>query len=147
MLDNEHKPGGFWLSDDAESGWGDFLRRLIAGGDPNWADAKSTWKYVTEFKVAIEQILWLKYDSELRQFAALYGEADERDCSDGSGLHIERGRVKADYKGILISPYQECLSHRRGDPMFHWYRFDCASACIWDSSCLVSCGDSVESGL
>ena len=142
---NAHKPGGLWLSDEAEYGWNKFLKDRIASGNPEWSDVRWQWKYTTVYEAGIQEILWLKSTADLNWFTEKYGESNHRNCGDGCGLHIEWGRVKAGYKGILISPYQEHLSHRRGDRMFHWYRFDCASACVWDSSCLTPCGESVKS--
>ena len=145
--DNKHSPGGLWLSDDAEGGWLDLVRRQIARGDQDWIQDRHKWAYMTPFVVALDQILWLKVEGDLHQFAESYREPQERDCGCGYGLHIEWERAKADYKGVLISPYQDSLSHRNSDPMFHWYRFDCASGCVWDTSCLTRCGNSTESQL
>ncbi len=64
--------------------------------------------------------------------------------SDGRtdlGIHIDWQRVKSDYKGILISLYQQELSYLNGAPMFHWYRFDCACGCFWDISRLIAVPD------
>ena len=139
--DNPHSPGGLWLSDDSEYGWRQYLQYAAQINPGEWHDAGETWKCSTDFEVDTGQLLWLKTGSDLHQFALDYGEPQERNCDNGRpgsgyGLHIEWKKVKAKHKGILISPYQERLSHYHGNPKFHWYRFGCASACVWDSSCL-----------
>ena len=140
--DNSHSPGGFWLSDDSEYGWWQFLRFAVKTTPSEWADASETWKCKTDFDVDTDQLLWIKTEDEMHQFVSDYGEPQQRACDDdpsghGYGLHIEWDIVKTMYKGILISPNQQQLSHRHRDPKFHWYRFDSASACIWDLSCLT----------
>ena len=139
--DNLHSPGGFWLSDESEYGWSQHLEYAVRWNPNEWGDAGQTWNCRTDLEVDTSQLLWLKTESDLYRFASKYGEPQERICENdpsrlGYGLHICWDAVKADYKGILISPYQERLSHHHGDPKFHWYRFDCASSCIWDLSCL-----------
>ena len=141
VLDNLHSPGGLWLSDESEYGWSNYLEYAVRRNPSEWGDAGETWKYRTDFEVDTSQLLWLKTESELHQFSSKYGEAQERNCDDdssgsGYGLHIGWHSVKAEYKGILISPYQERLSHHHGNPKFHWYRFGCASSCVWDLTCL-----------
>ena len=142
LQDNAHSPGGLWLSDDDSNGWLRLLERAVKENPDQWGDASETWRCRTEFRVDTDdQVLWLRTERGLNRFVSQYGEPQERSCDgdqsgSGYGLHIDWNRVKTEYKGILISPYQEQLSHRHGDPRFHWYRFDCASACIWDLSCL-----------
>ena len=88
----------------------------------------------------LDQVLVLGTPDDLRRFTSAYRESSPRGCvvngQPGYGLHIEWHRVKSDYKGILITPYQQELSHKNGSPKFHWYRFDCASGCFWDITCL-----------
>ena len=142
ILDNTHSPGGLWLSDDDSYGWLHYLERAVKDNPEEWRDASESWRCPTEFRIDTDdQLLWLKTENGLYQFTSEYGESQEQSCNSGQsgsgyGLHIDWDRVKADYKGILISPYQEGLSHHHGDTKFHWYRFGCASACVWDMSCL-----------
>ena len=37
--DNEHKPGGLWLSDDNEFGWYALVRQLMRRGATGWRTA------------------------------------------------------------------------------------------------------------
>ena len=139
--DNSHSPEGFWLSDDSEYGWWQFLRFAVKTSPSEWADADDTWRFKTDFEVNTDQLLWIKTEEEMHHFVSVYGEPQQRACEGdpsghGYGLHIEWPIVKTMCKGILISPYQQQLSHRHRDPRFHWYRFDCASACVWDLSCI-----------
>ena len=139
--DNSHSPGGLWLSDDSDYGWWQFLRFAARTSPSEWADASETWKFKTDFEVDTDRLLWIKTEDGMHQFVSDYGEPQQRACDDdpsghGNGMHIEWTMVKAMYKGILISPCQQQLSHRHRDAKFHWYRFDCASACVWDLSIL-----------
>ena len=142
-LDNAHKPGGLWLSDDSEFGWPDLVFGLARGGSRDWADGEELLRHRYDFSVRDDEtdsVLCLTTPDDLRSFMSRYREASPRSCivdeELGFGFHIEWNRVKSDYKGILITPYQQEMSHRRENIGFHWYRFDCASACIWDISCL-----------
>ena len=142
--DNGHNPGGLWLSDDSDYGWAAFVQDRVLQGSMYWSNAKERWRYKYDFTIDLAQsdcVLTLATPKELQHFTLNYGEASPRECvSDGRtgyGIHIEWQGVKADYKGILITPYQGELSYINGDPMFHWYRFDCACGCFWDISCLV----------
>ena len=131
--DNEHKPGGLWLSDDSEYGWCDLVRGLVRKGSSGWEDGNELLQHRYDFIIdpaQLDQILVLNTPGDLRSFTSAYGEASLRGCvvngEAGYGLHIEWHHIKSDYKGILIAPYQRELSHRDGNPKFHWYRFDCA---------------------
>ncbi len=142
--DNEHKPGGLWLSDDSVFGWYALVSKLVRRGASGWEDGTELLRYRYDFTIdplQAEQILVLGTPDDLRNFVTTYGEGSLRDCViDGKsdyGRHINWQRIKSEYKGILITPFQADLSHRKGDPEFHWYRFDCASGCFWDITCLT----------
>ena len=144
-LDNEHKPGGLWLSDDSDYGWYAFVTDRWNSGSPEWADGLETWRFRFEFTLkpeALRSVLILATKQDLRDFTKAYGESEPRPCQvedqPGFGIHIDWHRVKRDYMGILISPYQPDLSHRSDIEPLHWYRFDCASGCFWDTSCLLT---------
>ena len=57
----------------------------------------------------------LRTPRDLRIFTGEYQEPAPRECvvdgKVGHGIHIEWHRVQRDYKGILITPFQEALSH------------------------------------
>ena len=140
--DNEHKPGGLWLSDDGAYGWRQFVIDRLHSGASDWSDGRDLLQYRYDFTINFresDRVLILKNPVELERFTAQYAEAHLRSCevdrTAGYGRHIEWRRVKSDYKGILITPFQAELSRR--DPDYHWYRFDCASGCVWDISCLT----------
>ena len=142
-LDNEHKPGGLWLSDDSDFGWYASVSERKRSGSSEWADGDELLRYRYDFTIdpnQLDQVLTLATPHDLRRFTAHYREGRPRECvvdgTPGYGTHIEWHRVKSDYKGILITPFLRDLSHRNGDPDFHWYRFDCASGCLWDITCL-----------
>ena len=136
--DNAHKPGGLWLSDDTAYGWRQFLGDRERNGDPDWTDAADLQRYRADFVILpswLDDVLVMRTPDDLLAFVNKYGAPSARSCADGYGRHMEWDRVKADYKGMLITPYQPTLS--RVDPEFHWYRFDCASGCFWDISALT----------
>ena len=131
------------MSDDSEYGWCELVHGLVGRGSSGWEDGNELLQYRYDFIIdpsQLDQVLVLSTPDDLRSFASAYGERSLRGCAGdgepGYGLHIEWHRIKSDYKGILITPYQRELSHRNGNPKFHWYRFDCASGCFWDISSL-----------
>ena len=140
--DNEHSPGGLWLSDDSDYGWYSFVMERWRNGDHGWGDGKEILQYKYDFEIdplQFHHVLKLSTPDALQEFTSYYQESAPRDCvvdgSIGFGLHIDWGRVKTDYMGILITPFQRELN--RLGPKFHWYRFDCASGCFWNIACLV----------
>ena len=145
--DNDHKPGGLWLSDDSDCGWRDRVLERLRGGHSDWVDAYKGLQYRYGFTIdpcLSDRVLKLKTPDDLRRFTSHYREAACRECNvagePGWGLHIEWERVKDDYMGILITPFHPdlALAGKAGkDPFFHWYRFDCASGCFWDITCLT----------
>lgn len=146
--DNGRNPGGLWLIDDSDYGWEAFVQDRVLQESAYWVKTKDRWSYKYDFALDPAQsdhILVLASAKELQDFTFHYGEASPRECvadgRTGFGIHIEWQRVKANYKGILISPYQQEISYLNGDPTFHWYRFDCACGCFWDISCLVPIAD------
>ena len=153
-LDNDHKPGGLWLSDDSDYGWYDFVLDRLRDGSSEWADGEELLQYRYDFAIDPRQsdrILLLKTPDDLRRFTLHYREATVRECvvrgKPGCGLHIEWERVKADYKGIMITPFHRALSCN--DPiLFHWYNgFDCASGCFWDITCLTQVTQGTKTNL
>lgn len=135
--DNDHKPGGLWLSDESEFGWSKLLQAVKLAGDPHWADADDWFRNVYEFDIDSSKLICLRSEADIWSFRWSYGESQPRMCAGQTGVHIQWSLVKARYKGILVSPYHDSLSHRNGASDMHWYRFDCASACVWDTSVVV----------
>ena len=151
--DNAHKPGGLWLSDDSDYGWAAFVLDRLRAGDRDWSDGKELLRYKYGFKLdplQSDQVLRLKTPDDLRRFTSHYREASVRACvvdgKRGCGLHIDWKRVKADYMGILITPYQKELSYQKPEGL-HWYRFDCASGCFWDTACLTQVRKGIKTNL
>lgn len=148
MTGRIHKPGGLWLSDDSDNdGWLDLVQTQLRNGREDWVQDKdelqNKLQYRYEFVIdpcqfQLGRVLWLETPADLQRFTQDYGEESSRDCKvndkPGYGWHIEWKRVKADYMGILITPFQRDLLQ---DPFFHWYTFDCASGCFWDTTCLT----------
>ena len=121
--DNEHKPGGLWQSDDSGFGWYELVSYLVRRGRSDWADGNELLRHRYDFIIdpcQLEHVLVLKTPDDLRSFTSAYQEPSPRRCvvdgQPGFGLHNEWDRVKSDYKGILITPYQQELSHTKGNP-------------------------------
>lgn len=155
--DNDHKPGGLWLTDDSDYGWCDFVLARLSDGSPCWADAGKELRYKYGFTIdpcLSDKVLKLKTPDDLRWFTSHYREAACRECvvdgEPGYGVHIDWERVKAHYKGILITPFHPnlALAGKTGkDPFYHWYRFDCASGCFWDITCLTQVTGGIKTNL
>ena len=142
-----HKPGGLWVGDEESGqGWRDFAlkRRREDPNDwryhPKQGDIKDTLKFRYDFRIRPGQhsdILEIRNLTDLSKFTKHYSEAKPRPClvkvGPGFGLHIDWIKVKEDFKGILITPYQP---KAREQDKYHWYTFDCASGCFWNTSCL-----------
>ncbi len=81
----------------------------------------------------------IRNPTELAKFSEAYGEANPRPCLDkyksgfGFGLHIDWKKVRENFKGILVSPFYPNIKEQE---KYHWYTFDCASGCFWNTSCL-----------
>jgi len=132
--DNSHKPGGLWLSDDTDYGWRRFVEERYRNGEPDWQDAPEILR--VRYTLLLQQpdhVLTLPTVKDMVDFVDKYGQPPGH-CEQGYGVHIDWGRVKAQYDGILITPFHRPLA--RQHPAFHWYQFDCASGCFWDKSCL-----------
>lgn len=120
------KPGGFWLSDDSgKDGWISACQRVYP------EEYAVRYRYRHECIVALDGVLWLKTRYDMERFNSNYGVVDK----PGGSQFIDWNRVRADYRGILIIPFHRDLSHQ--EPSYHWYIFDCASGCIWNSACLL----------
>ena len=157
--DFPHLPGGLWLSDGS---WRNVILESIRNRKKGWHYRHL--KFVTKFIVQPSEhneILVIKNEPGMHQFADRYGEATSAGCQQNVecnhnhstscfncfGLHIEWVRVRDDYDGVAITPLQRSLSHRCGDEKFHWYRFDCASWCLWNEECFSQEGQSIPTGL
>ena len=149
--DFEHTPGGFWLSDDSDCGWCDRVLERIRGGHSEWVKDYERLQYKYGFTIkpcCSDKILTLKTPDDLRCFTSRYREPVCRECKLGYGLHIDWERVRARYKGILITPFHRDWAHEaRKDPFCHWYRFDCASGCFWDMDCLTQVTGGIKTNL
>ena len=137
--DNDHKPGGLWLSDDSDHSWPKFVKRAVKNRWRGWKEEDlHALRFKTPFRIKPNEernVLKITTVADLNKFMGIYCESQARKCCNGFGIHIDWDRVKSsEFKGILITPHQTQLS-RRGYA-FHWYQFDCASGGFWDTSCL-----------
>jgi len=117
------KPTGFWLSDESGNGNHSWKEWCIA---ENFRD---NFENRYDFKIDLNKILWIKDEKELRVFSEKYYNENPNTSSFDA---IDWKLIIRQYSGILISPYQwDC----RLDLLWY-YCWDCASACIWDLTCL-----------
>lgn len=153
LSDNEHKPGGLWVGDEESGqGWKTFALEMRQKQPEQWqfhpefGDIKDDLRFRYDFRIRPEQstqILAIRSLRDLYWFTEEFKEESPRPCVVDAvasfGVHIDWKTVKGIYKGILITPYH--TGARETDPVrFHWYRFDCASGCFWDTSCLEMVG-------
>ena len=148
-----HKPGGLWVGDEwSGQGWKALALKMRREDPEHWryhpklGDIRDDLRFRYDFRIRPGQrgdILEVRSPTELVKFTESYGEANYRSCGDkyksgcGFGLHIDWNRVKEDFKGILISPFYPKIKEQE---KYHWYTFDCASGCFWNTSCLELVG-------
>ena len=148
-----HKPGGLWVGhEESGQGWKDLALRRRKENPADWryhpkyGDIRNDLAFRYVFRIRPGQhsdILVIRNLAELAKFTADYGEADTRSClagynsGSGFGLHVDWKKAKDDFKGILISPFHPKLKEQE---KYHWYTFDCASECFWNTSCLELVG-------
>ncbi len=144
-----HKPGGLWVGDEGSGqGWRACALKARRDDPANWrdhpelGDIKDNLKFRYDFRIRPGQrgdILEIRNPTEIAKFSEAYGEANPRHCLDeyksgfGFGLHIDWKNVKENFKGILVSPFYPNIKEQE---KYHWYTFDCASGCFWNTSCL-----------
>ena len=82
-LDNDHKPGGLWLSDDNKYGWSQLVRSLVRNASSGWEDGNELLQHRYDFIIdptQTNEILALSTPDDLRSFASIYGEVSMRGC-------------------------------------------------------------------
>lgn len=121
------KPSGLWLSDCTSHGWADWC--ISEGFRLDRLLVRTRCTLDTTDLVLIDD--YVKMSSFNEQYGMpLYGDLSL------SMTAIDWGAVSSKYKGIAITPY---LWGCRLEPEYFWYYgWDCASACIWDVSCITS---------
>ena len=164
--DTDHKPGGLWLTEDRADGWKNHVLRCINERPSDWCYGDLQYKTVFEFDPNEygKYVLTVACKEDVGDFLENYLETSERNCkskdlecirdrcmSDCSGscynchgFHIAWNRVKANCRGFALTFHSEDISHRSKDPRLHWSRLDCASWCIWDTSCLTLVEENVR---
>jgi hypothetical protein len=112
------KPRGLWLS--AEDDWAQWCTENEFAVDKLAVRARVTLKEP-------DRLLRLQTVQEILDFQAKYVRLVK-----GFELFvgIDWTRAAAEYAGILIAPYQRSARH----DLMWYYTWDCASACIWDTS-------------
>ncbi len=124
------KPDGIWLSDESisEYGWRQYC-------EDNRERLKGL-AFETKFRVDTSKLLWLKTFEKLSDFYRKFkmnNKSFNAEYLKQRFFNINWPRVKTEFSGILITPYQWKARHT-----FMWYYpWDCASACIWDLSVLT----------
>lgn len=118
------KPNGFWLSDetDSECGW------------KSWCQGEhfniEGLKHQKLFSLDLGDCLTLQTYKDISAFGVKYKTKPYPNIV--ADMWLDWASVAKFHKGLLITPY--CWSARL---KFMWYYgWDCASACIWDLTCL-----------
>lgn len=124
-----HKPVGLWISVKGEYYW------------PWWVESEQfgSIDYVATVELDSKaNILLLNSIIKILEFQEKYGEKPY----DVDPMHINWQRVKDDYDGIIIAPYQWSL---RLDTWVNWYYiWDVASGCIWNLDAIKSISESIK---
>jgi hypothetical protein len=129
---HQPKPSGLWLSVDGEYDWYWWCR------SENFPCGHLRYKVRLQRE---ERLLWLTTPDELHAFTEKYSvdvteffHVDGKPDHNWYGHYINWCAVAIKYAGIVIAPYQWSLRMQ-----YMWYYpWDCASACIWDASCIRS---------
>ena len=164
----DHKPGGLWLTEDVTDGWKNYVIKSIGQRPQEWCYGDV--KYVTVFEgdplCCTDSVLTIADEEDLCDLISSYLENSERNCKSEDlqqiigecpsscsgqcyncyGFHIKWDRVRDDYKGLALTFYTEDISHLSKESKLHWSRFNCASWCFWDTSCLTLVEENVATG-
>lgn len=123
------KPDGLWLSHDkCGAGWLDWCMTN--------AFMEHRLNYETEIHIeeTDKDIAFINDDKSMWAFQYKYSAYIH------SLLGIDFKRVASDYKALVIIPY--LYKFRLHSDFLWYYGWDCASACVWDLSCIKFIGES-----
>ncbi len=129
------KPNGFWFSVEGE------------GCDINWREWCEEEKFMVEHLKFFHEIILnedakiihLKTPEDILDFTKKYPFLREQ-WNDATGrrlcatYELDWDKVKQEYQGIIISPYQWVC--RLISECNWYYGWDCSSGCIWDMNCV-----------
>ena len=122
------KPSGLWLSDDNRFGWKEWCDREDFG----FADTERC----TSFSVDESRILML--DTTSPSFKHIVGKMVSSPI-DGRPVGFTNWRfVASNWCGVYMDEGGHAVFFDGGMTLPHWvYGWDCASACVWDLSCIT----------
>jgi len=123
------KPRGLWVSIEDGYGWKDWC----TSEEFNLFGLRFEHEVILKDK---NNILYLNTPEEIINFSKLYKDTDEVSLRLRREGYIDWSKVKRDYQGLIISPYQ--WSCRLEIETFWYYGWDCASGCLWDLDCIES---------
>jgi hypothetical protein len=128
-LNFQSKPVGLWVSVGDE--WEIWCK------EQEFALERLTCKYRVILKKEAN-ILYLDTEDKIYDMHIKYpcnkGSLSKLLGFDDDTNEIDWLKVKSEYQGIIISPYQwEC---RLSMDSSWYYGWDCASGCIWDINCI-----------
>lgn len=122
------KPYGFWVSIEGENDWKDWCE------SEDFRVDHLAVSYEIELKENCN-ILHLKTCEDILNFTKTYPYLrSSLNDPDVAVYEIEWWKVKKEYQGIIISPYQWACRMELGTSWY--YGWDCASGCIWDIGCI-----------
>lgn len=119
------KPNGLWFSVEDGRGWADWCK----AEDFNEPGLTNRTEIILNPHA---NILYLKTPEDIDWFTIKYGRPTFRLASDAS---INWGKVRLDYQGIIIAPYQ--WARRLHPSTFWYYSWDCSSGCVWDLRAVI----------
>lgn len=136
-LSSQAKPNGLWISvegieDENNCNW------------KEWCEAEgfNIENLAIAYKITLKEdakIIYLKSHEEIFQFTKEYAYLRKqwndpmvRDIRQS--YELDWTKVKSEYQGIIISPYQ--WAARLAQESRWYYGWDCSSGCIWDLRCI-----------
>ena len=119
------KPQGLWLSDCTDYGWAKWCL----------AEGFRLDKLLVRTRCVVEVGELLVIDNPLKMVSFNNQFGMSLGPSGTTMQGIDWGAVSSAYKGIVITPYR--WEYRLEGDFFWYYGWDCASACVWDTSCIT----------
>jgi len=121
------KPCGLWVSiedDDEDISWFEWCK------NEEFRLENLKYKYTVNIS-SKANILHLKTPEEIDEFTNNYVLEDFFNTTLLNSLYINWKKVKEEYDGIIISPYQWGCRFRLNTTWY--YPWDCSSGCIWNT--------------
>jgi hypothetical protein len=123
------KPRGLWISDESEYGWRKWCE------EEGFRVGALSHEHEVTLTIGTQPLLLLSTAEQVREFSARYGyQEDYGTNGDIEHTGIDWARVREDFAGVFITPYQWELRFE----LDWYYGWDVASGCVWNLSVIES---------